>query len=213
MTENLSIHWLGLRDYYPVWQAMRDFALNRERHHPDQLWLLQHFPVYTLGEGGEFSHLLDPGDITVIRTDRGGEITYHGPGQAMIYPLIDLRRFGLGLRGFVKVLEEAVMNWLRALDIPAEQWPEAPGVYVEGHKIGAIGLRTFRRYVYHGLALNVNMDLEPFSRINPCGYRGLKHTQVSTWRPDINVEDALQGVTQHILYKLGEDRHGKANDQ
>lgn len=166
--------WLGVADYASTLEAMKRYTRERNDRSPDQLWLLQHPPVFTQGISGKAEHLLAPGDIPVIQIDRGGQVTYHGPGQWVAYVLVDLRRAGLGVRDLVTAIERAVIALLAAHGIAAEADPGAPGVYVDGRKIASLGLKVSRGCSYHGLALNVDMDLEPFRRINPCGYRGLE---------------------------------------
>jgi lipoyl(octanoyl) transferase len=164
--------------YEPLWRAMQNFTDSRDAITPDELWLCEHDPIYTLGQAGKWEHVLNPGDIPVLPVDRGGQVTYHGPGQLMAYPLIDLRRKSLGVRALVDLIERATLNLLRSYCIDGELKDGAPGVYVRGQKIMALGLRIRRGCSFHGLALNVCMDTEPFSRINPCGYQGLHHTTV-----------------------------------
>ena len=174
----LSVRKLGLTPYLPVWRAMQQFTDARDENTPDELWLTEHEPVYTLGQAGKLEHVLSAGDIPVVPIDRGGQVTYHGPGQLMAYPMIDLRRRGVGVRALVDLIENATLNLLRSFCIDAQLKTGAPGVYVAGQKIMALGLRIRRGASFHGLALNVCMDLEPFSRINPCGYIGLRHTNL-----------------------------------
>lgn len=176
--ESLLVRRLGLSDYVPTWRAMQSFTDERGPETPDELWLLEHPPVYTLGQAGSPEHLLDPGDIPVIQIDRGGQVTFHGPGQLVAYLLIDLRRAGFGVKSLVNLLEQSVIDLLAGYGIESAARPDAPGVYVGEAKIAAIGLRVRRGCSFHGLALNVAMDLEPFSRINPCGYPGLAVTQI-----------------------------------
>ncbi len=178
LLEVLGVRALGLTPYLPVWRAMQRFTDTRDENTPDELWLTEHEPIYTLGQAGKLEHVLSPGDIPVLPVDRGGQVTYHGPGQLMVYPLIDLRRRGMGVRALVDVIEIATLNMLRSFCVDAELKQGAPGVYVAGQKIMALGLRIRRGASFHGLALNVCMDLEPFSRINPCGYIGLRHTNL-----------------------------------
>ncbi|HPA02130.1 MAG TPA: lipoyl(octanoyl) transferase LipB [Chiayiivirga sp.] len=170
---------LGRRAYEPVWQAMQAFTDARGADTDDELWVLEHDPVFTQGQAGKPEHVLAPGEIPVIPVDRGGQITYHGPGQIVAYPLIDLRRLGLGVRQLVCRIEQAIINTLEEWNIAAGRREGAPGVYVGGAKIAALGLRVRRGCSFHGLAFNIAMDLDPFSRINPCGYRGLAVTQMS----------------------------------
>lgn len=169
---------LGRVDYAPTWAAMRAFTDSRGPDTPDELWLLEHPPVFTQGQAGKPEHLLLPGDIPVVQADRGGQVTYHGPGQIVGYCLFDLKRMGIGPRVLVEGVEDALVSVLQALDIPALPNREAHGVYINGRKIASIGLRVRRGCSYHGFALNVSMDLEPFGRINPCGHAGLEMTRV-----------------------------------
>jgi len=168
----------GLQPYQPVWRAMQAFTDARTADTPDELWIVEHERVFTLGQAGKWEHVLLPGDIPVVPVDRGGQVTYHGPGQIVAYPLVDLRRAGLGVREFVQRIEQAIIDTLAEWNIVALRRPGAPGVYVAGAKVAALGLRVRRGCTFHGLAFNVNMDLEPFRRINPCGFQGLEVTQV-----------------------------------
>jgi lipoyl(octanoyl) transferase len=200
-------------DYEPVWQRMRDFTDRRDAATGDEIWRLEHPPVFTLGQNGRPEHLLAPGDIPVIPVDRGGQVTYHGPGQVVIYPLLDLRRRGLGVRRMVTLLETAVVNLLAGLGIDAYARPEAPGVYVAGAKVAAVGLRVRRGCSYHGLALNVDMDLEPFSRINPCGYAGMEVTDLRRLGAGVTVDQAGERLVQRLLQALGEPEAAPADDR
>ncbi len=173
----LVVRHLGQRPYLPTWHAMQDFTNQRTPNTPSELWVVEHPPVYTQGQAGKAEHILEPGDIPVIQTDRGGQITYHGPGQIVIYLLLSLREIGLGVRALVSAMEHSLIQLLAQYDVIAEANPKAPGVYVQNAKIAALGLRVRRSYTYHGLALNVDMDLRPFTRINPCGYPHLVVTQ------------------------------------
>lgn len=175
----VAARWLGRLPYQPTWQAMQRFTDQRDAATPDAIWLLEHEPVFTLGMNADRSHLLDPGDIPVLQIDRGGQVTYHGPGQLVVYPLIDLRRAGIGVRELVSALEGAVIDYSARFGIRAECRAHAPGVYVDGRKLASVGLRVRRGASYHGLAFNVSMDLAPFGRINPCGYAGLAMTQLA----------------------------------
>lgn len=170
---------LGRREYAPVVALMRDFTEARTATTGDEVWLLEHPPVFTLGRAALTEHVLDPGPVPVMRTDRGGQVTYHGPGQLVLYTLLDLRRRGLGIKNFVHLLEESLIELLAGYGIDAGRRPGAPGVYVAGEKIAALGLRVRRGCSYHGLSLNVDMDLAPFARIHPCGYPGLRVTQLA----------------------------------
>lgn len=178
MNPPLLVRRLGRQPYEPVLEAMRRFTDRRDEQTPDELWLLEHDPVFTLGQAGKPEHVLAAGDIPVIKVERGGQVTYHGPGQIVAYPLIDLRRLGIGVRELVCRIEQAIIDTLEHWNIIAVRREGAPGVYVADAKIGALGLRVRRGCTFHGLAFNVAMDLEPFRRINPCGYQGLQVTQV-----------------------------------
>jgi lipoyl(octanoyl) transferase len=185
--------WLGRVDYAPTLAAMQRFTDERDSSTADEIWLLEHPPVFTLGMAADRAHVLAACDIPVVQTDRGGQVTYHGPGQLVVYPLIDIRRAGLGVRDLVTALERAVIAYCKSVGIAAECRKNAPGVYVDGKKIASVGLRIRRGASYHGLAFNVNMDLEPFSRINPCGYAGLQMTQLAALGlPDASVESVGQ---------------------
>ncbi|MES2488384.1 MAG: lipoyl(octanoyl) transferase LipB [Pseudomonadota bacterium] len=173
------IRQLGLRPYAETFEAMRTFTQTRTEETPDEIWFLEHPRVFTQGQAGKPEHLLLPGDIPVVQSDRGGQVTYHGPGQSVVYFLVDLQRRGYGIRSLVTRLEDAVIATLAGYGIEAVARRDAPGVYVNGDKIASLGLRVRSARTYHGLALNVKMDMEPFSRINPCGYEGLHMTQVS----------------------------------
>ena len=174
----MIIRWLGLAEYEPTWRAMQRFTDERGSGTEDEIWLLEHPPVFTLGMAADPCHVLAPGKIPVIQIDRGGQVTYHGPGQLVVYPLVDVRRSPLSVRGLVVALEQAVIDYAGEHGITAAGRRDAPGVYVEGAKLASLGLRIRRGASYHGLALNVNMDLAPFARINPCGMAGLKVTQL-----------------------------------
>ena len=168
----------GRVDYAQTWHDMKAFTDTRDAATQDELWLLEHPPVFTLGRNGKQEHLLAPGDIPVVRTDRGGQVTYHGPGQLVVYTLLDIRRRRLGVQSLVHLLEQAVIDLLDQYGIRGKRRARAPGVYVDDSKLAALGLRVRRGCSYHGLALNVDMDLSPFDRINPCGYEGLAVTQL-----------------------------------
>jgi lipoyl(octanoyl) transferase len=174
----MRLHKLGIVAYDEAWQAMREFTDTRDGDTEDELWLLQHPAVFTQGQAGRVEHLLSPGDIPVIQSDRGGQVTYHGPGQWVVYLLIDLKRASLGVRDLVDLIEQSIVACLQGLAIEGVARRDAPGVYVGGAKIAQLGLRVRRGCSYHGLALNVDMDLEPFSRINPCGFQDLPVTSV-----------------------------------
>ncbi|MFA5983970.1 MAG: lipoyl(octanoyl) transferase LipB [Methylococcaceae bacterium] len=175
----ITIRDLGLQDYHRVWQDMQQFTLQRQDNTADEIWITEHFPTFTLGLNGKPEHLLNTGDIPVVKTDRGGQVTYHGPGQLVVYTLLDINRQQLNIRQLVSLLEQAMISVLSLHHIHAIARPEAPGVYVDNKKIGAIGLRIKRNCSYHGLSFNNHMDLTPFRRINPCGYAGLEVTQLA----------------------------------
>ncbi len=199
----LNVRALGRCDYASVWRAMQEFTAARTLHAADELWLVEHPPVYTQGMNGKPEHLLDLGDIPLMQADRGGQVTYHGPGQVVVYVLIDLRRRKWGVRQLVSLLEQAVIDVLTGYGIAAHTRRDAPGVYVQGKKIAALGLRVRHGCSYHGLSFNVNMDLAPFQRINPCGYAGLEVTQLcDEGRPDnlADVGAALLGCLQRRLH-------------
>ncbi|ANB19055.1 Octanoyltransferase [Dokdonella koreensis DS-123] len=194
----LRVRRLGRQPYEPVLQAMRQFTDARDEGTSDELWLLEHEPVFTLGQAGKDEHVLAPGDIPVVRVERGGQVTYHGPGQIVGYPLIDLRRLGIGVRDLVCRLEQAIIDTLGHWNIGAERRPGAPGVYVADAKVAALGLRVRRGCTFHGLAFNVAMDLEPFRRINPCGYQGLAVTQML----DLGGPGSLAAVEDVLVAEL-----------
>ncbi len=188
-----------LQPYDVLFAQMRAFTLSRTAQTEDALWLLQHTPVFTQGQAGKPEHILNPGDIPIVQSDRGGQVTYHGPGQLMIYTLFDLKRLNLGIKTFVQKLENTVIQLLKQYDIDAHTQCNAPGVYVNGAKIGSVGIRVRHHRTYHGMSLNVNMDLSPFTRINPCGFSQLKMTQISDFIPSISVKDVMQDITPLIL--------------
>ncbi|MBU2887610.1 lipoyl(octanoyl) transferase LipB [Gilvimarinus agarilyticus] len=179
VAKSLAVKSLGLRDYPSVWQAMQDFTNQRTSGSLDQLWLVEHPPVFTQGQAGKSEHLLSVNDIPIVQSDRGGQVTYHGPGQLVAYPLLDLRRLKLGVRDLVTVLEQSLVALLQHYDINAYAKPDAPGVYIDDSKIASLGLRVRRGCSFHGLALNVDMDLSPFAQINPCGYAGMAMTDMT----------------------------------
>ena len=180
MSQPLGFRELGQVDYQPTWQAMQRFTDTRSIDTPDEIWLLQHSPVFTQGQAGKAEHLLFPGDIPVVQVDRGGQVTYHGPGQLVAYLMLDLRRSGMGVRDLVSRIELSLIDLLTSYGVNAAAKPDAPGVYVDGAKIASLGLRIRNGRSFHGLALNVDMDLQPFQRINPCGYAGMAMTQLSS---------------------------------
>ncbi|MEW5755628.1 MAG: lipoyl(octanoyl) transferase LipB [Pseudomonadota bacterium] len=194
----LIVRTLGMQDYLPVWQAMQDYTLRRTSDDPDEIWLLQHFPVYTLGLNGRPEHVLAPGTIPVVHTDRGGQVTYHGPGQLIAYTLFDLKRWNWGVRQLVTLLEQSVIELLAGYGIAARARADAPGVYVGDAKIASLGLRVRRGCSYHGLSLNIDMDLAPFAGINPCGHAGLAVTQLR----DFGVTATSDEIRRHLLEQL-----------
>ncbi len=200
--EVLIVRRLGLQDYRSTWRTMQSFTEQRDSGTADELWLLEHPPVYTLGKAGRSEHVIDPGGIPVIATDRGGQVTYHGPGQLVGYLLLDLPRAGIGVKRLVHLLEQAVVDLLTGYGIESSARLNAPGVYVEGAKIAAIGLRVRRGCSFHGLALNVDMDLEPFSRIDPCGYPGLAVTTVARLKVPTTVGPVATGLAGQIARSL-----------
>jgi lipoyl(octanoyl) transferase len=194
---------LGLVPYEPTWRAMQRFTDDRDPSTPDEIWTVEHPPVFTLGLNASREHLLSPGDIPVVQIDRGGQVTYHGPGQLVIYPLIDLRRQALGVRQLVVALENAIIAYVGELGVAASGSRDAPGVYVDGAKLASIGLRIRRGASYHGLALNVSLDLQPFERINVCGHRGLAVTRLADLCGVSDVRAAAEGLTPHLCRELG----------
>lgn len=201
--------WLGRVDYAPTWRAMQSFTDERDTTTPDEVWFLEHAPVFTQGLNGKREHLLAPGDIPVVGIDRGGQVTYHGPGQLVVYPMIDLRRRGIGVRELVVALETAVIALAAAHGISASGRRDAPGVYVEGRKLASLGLRIRRGCSYHGFALNVDMDLEPFGRINPCGMAGLEMTQLGTLGVTGGVHEIALEIAPMLRDALGIEWNGR----
>ena len=193
----------GLQSYEPVWQKMQVLTAERDDTTPDEIWLLQHEPVFTQGQAGKAEHLLSTGDLPVVQVDRGGQVTYHGPGQLIVYLMLDLRRRKLGVRELVDIIEQSVVALLSELGIEAYPKPDAPGVYVNEQKICSLGLRIRRGCSFHGLALNLDMDLEPFLRINPCGYAGLQMTQVRTQAPHADLAALPHTLVNYLVKKLG----------
>jgi lipoyl(octanoyl) transferase len=197
------VRHLGLVPYESTWRAMQRFTDERDAGTPDEIWLLEHPPVFTLGLNAQREHVLAPGDIPVIQIDRGGQVTYHGPGQLVVYTLIDLKRRGLGVRQLVTALEHAVVSYAAEVGVLARASREAPGVYVDGAKLASVGLRVRRGSSYHGLALNVTVGLEPFGRINVCGYPGLGVTRLADLVPGCGMGAAARGLVPHLLQQLG----------
>ncbi|HHF0508859.1 TPA: lipoyl(octanoyl) transferase LipB [Vibrio antiquarius] len=202
MQHKLVVKRLGRQDYEPVWKAMHEFTDQRTEETPDEVWLVEHNPVFTQGQAGKAEHLINTGDIPVVQSDRGGQVTYHGPGQLVAYFLINLRRKKLGVRDLVTTIENLVINTLKAYNIDSAARPDAPGVYVDGKKICSLGLRIRKGCSFHGLALNVNMDLTPFLRINPCGYEGMEMVQVSQFGGPDNVEAVEKQLIEELVTLL-----------
>ncbi|EIU6783961.1 lipoyl(octanoyl) transferase LipB [Vibrio parahaemolyticus] len=202
MQHQLVVKRLGRQDYEPVWKAMHEFTDQRTEETPDEVWLVEHNPVFTQGQAGKAEHLINTGDIPVVQSDRGGQVTYHGPGQLVAYFLINLRRKKLGVRDLVTTIENLVINTLKAYNIDSAARPDAPGVYVNGKKICSLGLRIRKGCSFHGLALNVNMDLTPFLRINPCGYAGMEMVQVSQFNGPSDVETVEKQLIEELVTLL-----------
>jgi len=200
---SVVVRMLGREDYEPLWRAMQRFTDRRDAATPDEIWFTEHDSVYTLGLNAAREHLLAPGDVPVVQIDRGGQVTWHGPGQLMIYPLIDIRRAGIGVRPLVTALERAVLRLAASHGIDAVCRPDAPGVYVDGAKVAAVGLRIRRGASYHGMALNLDADLEPFSRINPCGYEGLEVTDLRALGIEIAADSLREQLLAMLLEALG----------
>ncbi len=198
----LLVRHLGQQPYENVWLDMQRFTDQRDKNTRDEIWVVQHPPVFTLGKSGKTEHLLDTADIPVVQVDRGGQVTYHGPGQLVVYVLLDLNRPKLGARELVTRLENGVISLSSEYGIQAASKKQAPGVYVEGKKIAALGLRVRRGCCFHGLALNVDMDLEPFGRINPCGYEGLEITQIADFIDDIKFDIITHQLIEQLEQQL-----------
>lgn len=202
--EQIIVRKLGSCPYEKSFQAMREFTLQRDANSLDEFWVLEHPPVFTQGQAGKKEHILDPGMIPIVQTDRGGQVTYHGPGQLVLYVLVDIKRKNLGIRAFVSSLEQAVIDFLAEYEISAEALRHAPGVYVDGAKICSLGLRIRKGASYHGLSFNLDMDLEPFSRINPCGVANLKLTQLRDLIKlptfDVLSDQLIKHLCQHLQY-------------
>lgn len=205
--DTILIRNLGLQPYDPVSEAMHEFTETRDDSTPDEIWLVEHNPVFTQGQAGKAEHVLSPGNIPVIQSDRGGQVTFHGPGQQVMYILINLKRRKLGVRELVTVMEQTVVNTLAELGIEARARPDAPGVYVQDKKICSLGLRIRKGCSFHGLALNIAMDLTPFLRINPCGYAGMEMTQVKDFAPDANMDKIRPILISNLLALLNNPSH------
>ena len=198
----IIIRQLNLQPYELIWKKMSDFTQNRLKDTPDEFWLVEHFPVFTQGQAGKTEHILSPGLIPVIQTDRGGQVTYHGPGQVVLYTLVDLKRRNLNIKSFSSALEQAIITLLDDYNIKGTTRQNAPGVYVNKAKIASLGLRLRKGCSYHGLSLNVAMDLEPFTRINPCGFVDLKVVQMSEFDKTVQVEKISKELAQHLAILL-----------
>ncbi|WP_114418493.1 lipoyl(octanoyl) transferase LipB [Marinospirillum perlucidum] len=199
----LQLRYLGRQPYEPVWKRMQAFTQERTDADADELWILEHDSVFTLGQAGKEIHLLDPGDIPVVKVDRGGQVTWHGPGQLVIYLLLNVKRLSMGVRDLVNLIEESIIDYLASLGIEAQARADAPGVYVGEAKIAALGLKIRRGCSFHGLSFNLDCELEAFRRINPCGYAGMPVTRLADLRPDISPEQAREDLLQILLRRLG----------
>ena len=200
---SLIVRSLGLQPYEPVFARMKAFNENRNAETIDEIWYLDHQPVFTQGQAGKVEHLLETGDIPVVQADRGGQVTYHGPGQLIVYLMLDLRRNGLGVRDVVTMMEHGVIATLAHFGVDAYAKPDAPGVYVEQAKVASLGLRVRRGCTFHGLAFNLDMDLSPFLRINPCGYAGMPMTQLVDLVPDADPQEAIRFLVDYLTHKIG----------
>ena len=209
MGQSLVVKNLGEELYTETWQAMKKFTDSREAHAPDEIWFVQHPPVFTLGQAGKVEHLLTPGDIPVVHSDRGGQVTYHGPGQLVCYLLIDVRRRKLGVRDLVTAIEQSIVQLIKAYGVVSESKREAPGVYVDGRKLAALGLRIRKGCSYHGLSLNVDMDLKPFSNINPCGFEGLEVIDMKRLGIDRSMTEVREALTDILIRQIGYDTDPK----
>jgi len=202
LSSTIVVRNLGLQDYEPLWRAMQRFTDTRTAETADEIWFTEHPPVFTLGINANREHLLATGDIPIVQIDRGGQVTYHGPGMLMVYPLIDLKRLGLGVRDLVTALEQSVVDLAAGYGVDARARPDAPGVYAGDSKFASVGLRIRRGASYHGMALNVRVDLEPFLRINPCGYAGLQMTDLATLGGDSDLDAVRDRLLPHFLEHL-----------
>ena len=202
----LVIRQLGLMDYETVWHAMQNFTDNRDENTDDELWLVEHPKVFTQGQAGKDEHVLMQGDIPIVKVDRGGQVTYHGPGQQVVYFMINLRRRKIGVRELVTLIENSIVNLLNRYDVNAAAKADAPGVYVNDKKVASLGLRVRKGCSFHGLAININMDLEPFLRINPCGYAGLEMIQTCDINGPKTVTEAGEGLVKELIQLLNADQ-------
>lgn len=205
MGQPLVVKNLGEKPYAETWQAMKSFTDSRDECAADEFWFVQHPPVYTLGQAGKVEHLLTPGDIPIVHSDRGGQVTYHGPGQLVCYLLLDIRRLQLGVRDLVTAIEQSIVQLIKSYGVAAEAKPEAPGVYVDGRKLAALGLRIRKGCSYHGLSLNVDMDLGPFSNINPCGIEGLEVVDMKRLGIDRPMAKIMEELTDILVQQIGYD--------
>ncbi len=202
INQPLIIKHLGHQEYQPVWHAMQKFTDERDDQTIDELWLVEHPPVFTQGLAGKAEHILASGDIPVIQVDRGGQVTYHGPGQIVAYPMINLRRHGIGVKSLVNGIEQALIDTIGLYGIDAKRQDKAPGVYVNGAKIASLGLRIRKACSFHGLAFNIDMDLEPFQRINPCGFSGLEVIQLADMAPAVKITTVEQQLIKAFCQQL-----------
>jgi lipoyl(octanoyl) transferase len=203
IADTLIVRSLGQVPYESTWQQMQDFTNSRDDQTPDEIWLLEHAPVFTQGQAGKAEHVLNAGDIPVVQADRGGQVTYHGPGQLVVYLLLNLRRKSLGVRDLVDLMEQSVVELLQEYGVEAYPKPDAPGVYVGEAKICSLGLRVRRGCSFHGLALNLDMNMEPFLRINPCGYAGMAMTQLASLAPGLDAAQAVSRMGDILINKIG----------
>ena len=194
----IKLKYLGLKDYEPVWRAMQKFTNQRDENTLDELWMVEHPAVFTQGQAGKAEHILNAAEIPVIQVDRGGQVTYHGPGQIVAYPLIDLKRHKIGIKALVNGIEEALIQTMKTYNINAQRKEKAPGVYVNDKKIASLGLRVRKGCTFHGLAFNIRMDLEPFLRINPCGYVGLEVIQLSELDSTVDFKQVQEQLIKHL---------------
>ena len=199
----IAVRYLGLQEYVPIWQCMQQFTDERSKNTTDELWVLEHPPVFTQGQAGKAEHVLAPGDIPVVSADRGGQVTYHGPGQLVVYCLLDIERLGIGVRQLVTHIEQAIVALLQGYSVNSEARQAAPGVYVGDAKIASLGLRVRKGCSFHGLSFNVDMDLEPFTRINPCGYEGLSVTQLADHVSFPSVDSVGEKMVAQLVTQLG----------
>ena len=205
MGQQLVVKNLGIKPYTETWQAMKSFTDSRDENTADEFWFVEHPPVYTLGQAGKIEHLLNVVEVPVVHSDRGGQVTYHGPGQLVCYLLLDIRRLQLGVRDLVTLIEQSIVQLIDSYGVAAEAKPEAPGVYVDGKKLAALGLRIRKGCSYHGLSLNVDMDLGPFSNINPCGYEGLEVIDMKRLGIERPIAEVMEQLTEILIQQIGYD--------